>query len=80
MNTYLVPFDDDDTCDIFKVYANNWNDCENKIMTRYVNLLDSDELADIDDFNYIYTIIMIYLSEQYMKLKILNDKDSFRLR
>ena len=52
MNTYLVPFDDNDTCDIFKVYANNWNDCKNKIMTRYVNLLDSDELADIDDFNY----------------------------
>ena len=52
MNTYLVPFDDNDTCDIFKVYANNWNDCENKIMNRYVNLLDSDELADIDNFNY----------------------------
>ena len=52
MNTYLVPFDDNDTCDIFKVCANDWNDCENKIMNRYVNLLDSDELADTDDFNY----------------------------
>ena len=65
MNTYLVPFDDNDTCDIFKVYANDWNDCENKVMDRYINLLDSDELADIDDFdkfcNYLYDNYNIFI-------------------
>ena len=30
-------------------------------MTRYVNLLDSDELADIDDFNYFCS----YLYDNY---------------
>lgn len=65
MNTYLVPFDDNDTCDIFKVYANDWNDCESKVMDRYINLLDSDELADIDDFdkfcNYLYDNYNIFI-------------------
>lgn len=50
MNTYLVPFTNNTTCDIFKIYANSWNDCENKIMEKYVNKFDSDELADIDSF------------------------------
>lgn len=65
MNTYLVPFDDNDTCDIFKVYANDWNECENKVIDRYINLLDSDELADIDDFNkfcnYLYDNYNIFI-------------------
>lgn len=65
MNTYLVPFDDNDTCNIFKVYANDWNDCESKVMDRYINLLDSDELADIDDFdkfcNYLYDNYNIFI-------------------
>lgn len=61
MNTYLVPFDDNDICDIFKVYANDWKDCEDKVMDRYINLLDSDELAGIDNFYHFCT----YLYDNY---------------
>lgn len=51
MNTYLVPFVDAINCDIFKVTANSWADCKQKIMNRYIRIYEDDEhIADFDDF------------------------------
>ena len=52
MNTYLVPFVDGNDCDIFKVTANSWADCEQKIMNRYIRKYEDDEnIADFDYFD-----------------------------
>ena len=61
MNTYLVPFVDDIDCDIFKVTADSWEDCKQKIMNRYIRIYEDDEnIADFDNFedfcNYIMDI------------------------
>lgn len=65
MNTYLVPFSDDETCDIFKVYANSWEACEAKIMSKYITKFDADDLAVIDDFesfcNHLYETYNVYI-------------------
>jgi len=50
MNTYLIPYSDDIQCDIYKIVANSWEDCQQKIMDKYINRLEDDNLANIDDF------------------------------
>ena len=61
MNTYLVPFSDDETCDIFKVYANSLKACEAKIMNKYITKFDADDLAVIDDFeSFLYHLYETY--------------------
>ena len=51
MNTYLIPWNDQEECDILKISANNYEACQTKVMNYYVKKFDSDELAGCDNYN-----------------------------
>lgn len=51
MNTYLIPWNDPEECDILKISANNYEDCQTKVMNYYIKKFDSDELADCADYD-----------------------------
>lgn len=61
MNTYLIPIADDNGCHILKVYANGWDDCKIRVMDKYVDKFDDDDLSKIDDFEEFCD----YLAENY---------------
>ena len=50
MNTYLIPWNDQEECDILKISANNYEACQTKIMNYYVKKFDSDALAECTDY------------------------------
>lgn len=51
MNTYLIPWNDPEECDILKISANDYKACQTKVMNYYVKKFDSDELADCTDYD-----------------------------
>ena len=52
MNTYLIPFAWDYGCNIFKIVARSYAECEQKIMNRYIRQYEYDDaIADIDDYD-----------------------------
>ena len=52
MNTYLIPFAWDCGCNIFKIVARSYAECEQKIINRYIRQYeDDDAIADIDDYD-----------------------------
>ena len=62
MNTYLIPYAYDNGCNIFKIVARSYAECEQKIMNRYVRQYeDDDDIADIDDYDKFCT----YLCDTY---------------
>ena len=62
MNTYLIPFYTDFVCDILKVNANSYSDCEQKLISKYINKYeDDDEIADIENFD----DFIAYLGDTY---------------
>lgn len=51
MNTYLYAYCDGQQCDIEKVVARNYEDCQNKIMSIYLNQCeDIDDTLSFDEF------------------------------
>ena len=62
MNTYLIPYAWDSGCNILKIVARSYAECEQKIMNRYVRQFeDDDDIADIDD----YDRFCAYLCDSY---------------
>lgn len=53
MNTYLIPYACTEShCDIFKIVARSYAECEQKIMSRFVRQYeDDDNIAGIDDYD-----------------------------
>lgn len=51
MNIYLYPWHTDVSCEITKVLAKNYEDCEDRIKEYFVNrYFDMDDRLDFDDF------------------------------
>lgn len=51
MNTYLIPWYDDNKCDILKMSANSYENCQDKIIEYYSNKFDDDELAGFTEYD-----------------------------
>lgn len=51
MNTYLIPWYTESKCDILKISANSFENCEEKLVEYYANKFDDDDLAGFDDYD-----------------------------
>ena len=51
MNTYLYAYYNGENCSIKKMMARNFEECQNKIMEKFINFYsDLDDTMDFDDF------------------------------
>lgn len=51
MNTYLIPWHSDDTIDIKKIIARNYEECVDKLKKYFSEKYeDLDDILDLDDF------------------------------
>ena len=50
MNTYLIPWSNSGECDILKITANSYEDCVDKVSRRFIEKIDSDDLAECTDY------------------------------
>lgn len=50
MNTYLIPWYDESSCDILKITSSSIEGCKEKVMEYYANKFDDDDLAGFDDY------------------------------
>ena len=50
MNTYLIPWNNPEECDILKITASSYEDCVDKVIEHYAEEFDSDTLAECTDY------------------------------
>lgn len=50
MNIYLIPWSNQEECDILKITASSYEDCVDKVIEHYAEEFDSDALAECADY------------------------------
>lgn len=67
MNTYIIPYWDGETCDIYKVCARNLETAQSKVAKYFVNRygIDIDYLDDYENIVKILQEYNIYLGPIY---------------
>ena len=75
MNTYLIPYEEKQDVDIFRVVAPSWEDCLQKVMDKYIDrFYDDDDIASIDDFD----DFCDYLADKYsINIGIIHELEDF---